>query len=74
MFAYSLDRLNFRLAAFAGGPEHALVAVHRTLGPSVCPFIWSDGQVELNFNGGEVNLSSLTNTLTGCAAAVERLH
>jgi hypothetical protein len=75
-FAQGVDHLNYTLAAsaFIGGPEQALLAVRRSMGPDVCPFVWRNGQVSLVYTGGDASLVTLSGVFDRCSAAIDGLR
>jgi hypothetical protein len=70
--ARSLDRLNFVIASAGRRPQDVLLAVRASGGADRCPFVWTDGQVALVYRSG-MTMSSVTDTLSRCAEAVELL-
>jgi hypothetical protein len=70
--ARSLDRLNFVIASAGLRPQDVLLAVRASGGADRCPFVWADGQVSLIYRNG-MAMSSVTDTLSRCAEAVELL-
>jgi hypothetical protein len=70
--ARSLDRLNFVIASAGRRPEDVLLSVRASEGGDRCPFVWADGQVSLVYRSG-MSMSSVTDTLSRCAEAVELL-
>ncbi len=71
--ARSLDRLNFVIASAGRRPQDVLLAVRASGGADRCPFVWTDGQVALIYRSG-MAMSSVTDTLSRCAEAVELLR
>jgi hypothetical protein len=70
--ARSLDRLNFVIASAGKTPQDVLLAVRASGGAESCPFVWTEGQVALIYRSG-MTMSSVTDTLSRCAEAVELL-
>ena len=70
--ARSLDRLNFVIASAGRRPQDVLLAVRASGGADRCPFVWTEGQVALIYGSG-ISMSSVTDTLSRCAEAVELL-